>query len=85
VLVAPLGFVALEAGWVVTEVGRQPWIVYGVMRTSEALTPVAGVGRLLAGFALLYLGLAVTLVFLLRRLARGEAGSPAKESFRAHG
>jgi hypothetical protein len=55
------------------------------MRTGEALTPVAGVGRLLAGFALLYLGLAVTLVFLLRRLARGEAGSPAKESFRAHG
>lgn len=85
VLVAPLGFVALEAGWVVTEVGRQPWIIYGVMRTGEALTPVAGVGRLLAGFALLYLGLAVTLVFLLRRLARGEAGSPAKESFRAHG
>lgn len=38
----PLGFVAVEAGWIVTEVGRQPWIIYGVMRTSEALTPMPG-------------------------------------------
>src|SRR5262249_6623254 len=36
----PLGFVALEAGWVVTEVGRQPWIIYGLVRTSEAVTPI---------------------------------------------
>ena len=34
---APLGFIAVEAGWVVTEVGRQPWIIYGIMRTSEAV------------------------------------------------
>ena len=42
VLAAPLGMIALEAGWVVTEVGRQPWIIRGVMRTAEAVTPHAG-------------------------------------------
>jgi cytochrome bd ubiquinol oxidase subunit I len=72
VLASPLGFLALEAGWVVTEAGRQPWIVYGVMRTSEAVTPAGGVGWSLAGFTLLYLVLSVTLIWILRRLARGE-------------
>lgn len=72
VLAAPLGFVALEAGWTVTEVGRQPWIVYGIMRTGEAVTPVAGVQITLTLFTLLYLGLAATLVVLLRRLSGGS-------------
>lgn len=79
VLAAPLGFLALEAGWIVTEVGRQPWVIYGVMRTRDAVTPVPGVGATLAGFALLYAGLMVTVVGLLLRLARGETrpvGSP---------
>lgn len=39
---APLGFLAVETGWVVTEVGRQPWIIYGFMRTREAVTPMPG-------------------------------------------
>ncbi|MGF1926278.1 MAG: cytochrome ubiquinol oxidase subunit I, partial [Bacteroidia bacterium] len=39
VMSIPLGYVALEAGWVVTEVGRQPWIIYGIMRTKDAVTP----------------------------------------------
>lgn len=39
---APLGFLAIEAGWVVTEVGRQPWIIYGIMKTADAVTPVPG-------------------------------------------
>jgi cytochrome d ubiquinol oxidase subunit I len=39
---APLGFLAIEAGWVVTEVGRQPWIIYGVMKTQDAVTPMPG-------------------------------------------
>jgi cytochrome d ubiquinol oxidase subunit I len=68
VLASPLGFLALEAGWVVTEVGRQPWVVYGLLRTPEAVTPAPGVGASLAGFGGLYLGLLLTLVFLLRRL-----------------
>ena len=72
VLASPLGLLALEAGWVVTEVGRQPWVIYGVMRTSQAVTPVVGVGWSLAGFTLLYLLLVVTLIWILRRLARGE-------------
>jgi cytochrome d ubiquinol oxidase subunit I len=68
VLCAPLGFLALEAGWIVTEVGRQPWVIYGIMRTRDAVTTAGGVGYSLAGFTLLYAGLAVTLVLLLRRM-----------------
>lgn len=68
---SPLGFVALEAGWIVTEVGRQPWVVYGVMRTSEGVTPVAEVPLALFGFSVLYLLLGVALVVLLRFLATG--------------
>jgi cytochrome d ubiquinol oxidase subunit I len=69
---APLGFLALEAGWVVTEVGRQPWTVYGLMRTADAVTPVADVSSSLLLFAALYLGLGVALAILLLRLARGQ-------------
>ena len=70
VFAAPLGFVAIEAGWVVTEVGRQPWIIYEIMRTSEAVTPVPGQFVALGGFTLVYIILAVTLVWLLVRLGR---------------
>jgi cytochrome bd ubiquinol oxidase subunit I len=72
VAASPLGFLALEAGWIVTEVGRQPWIIYGVMRTRDAVTPAGEVGLSLAGFSLLYAGLVVVLVLLLRRLAREQ-------------
>lgn len=61
---------ALEAGWVVTEVGRQPWIVYGIMRTSEAVNPAPG---LLWGFVLVtavYAVLTAATVYVLRRMAR---------------
>jgi len=67
VLAAPLGFIALEAGWTVTEVGRQPWIVHGVMRTAEAVTPMPGLGITFALFSVLYVGLAIAVVFLLWR------------------
>jgi cytochrome d ubiquinol oxidase subunit I len=62
--------VALEAGWIVTEVGRQPWIVYGILRTSDAVNPAPG---LVYGFALVtavYAVLTVATVYVLRRLAR---------------
>jgi cytochrome d ubiquinol oxidase subunit I len=75
---APLGFLALEAGWVVTEVGRQPWTVYGLMRTVDAVTPVADVPGSLLLFTSLYLGLGVALVALLLRLAGN--GLPAADA-----
>ena len=63
-LCVPLGFAAIEAGWIVTEVGRQPWIIHELMRTSEAVTPRPGVIFTLGLYAVLYaiLTLAVTLL-----------------------
>ena len=83
---SPLGFLALQAGWIVTEVGRQPWVVYGVMRTSEGVTPVDGVPATLFGFSLLYLILGVALALLLRSLATGAPPSipPAAAKEVAH-
>jgi cytochrome bd ubiquinol oxidase subunit I len=63
----PLGFIALEAGWVVTEVGRQPWIIYGVMRTADAVTPMPYLLVPFVTFGLLYVFLGVVVVYLLRR------------------
>jgi len=67
VLSGPLGFIAIETGWTVTEVGRQPWIVYGVMRTEEALTPMPGLIVPFLTFTVLYIFLGVVVVYLLRR------------------
>jgi cytochrome d ubiquinol oxidase subunit I len=64
---APLGILALEAGWIVTEVGRQPWIIYNVMRTKEALTPMPGLVVPFVGFTVLYFLLAVVVVVALVR------------------
>lgn len=68
---SPLGIVALEAGWIVTEAGRQPWIVHGVMLTRDGVTPVSGVTATFFGFSVLYLVLGTALALLLRRLATG--------------
>jgi cytochrome d ubiquinol oxidase subunit I len=79
VLAAPLGFIAIETGWVVTEVGRQPWIIYGVMRTAEAVTPVPGLVVPFITFTLLYIFLAAITVWLLLRqvTASPQAFGPA--------
>ncbi|HSJ09134.1 MAG TPA: cytochrome ubiquinol oxidase subunit I, partial [Longimicrobiales bacterium] len=69
-IAAPLGFIALEAGWILSEVGRQPWVIYGVMRTADAVTPQADVPATLFGFTVLYIILGIALVALLRGLAR---------------
>jgi cytochrome bd ubiquinol oxidase subunit I len=66
----PLSVVALISGWVTTEVGRQPWVVYGVMRTEEAVTGADGVPLGYATLALVYLGLALATAWILRRLSR---------------
>lgn len=62
-----LGFIAIEAGWIVTEVGRQPWIVQGVMRTSEAVTPMPGLAVPFVLFTVIYLGLAGVVLEMIRR------------------
>lgn len=67
-LCGPLGFIALEAGWMVTELGRQPWIIHGRMRVSEAVTPAEGVEAVFWGFFGLYLLLGATVATLLWRL-----------------
>ena len=66
-LAAPFGMLAIEAGWVVTEVGRQPWIIYGVMRTAEAVTPMPGIAIPFVLFTLLYMLLASVVVWTLWR------------------
>lgn len=62
--------IALEAGWIVTEVGRQPWIVYEQMRTAEAVTEAGGLWFVFAGTVLLYAALGTVAVLAVRRIAR---------------
>jgi cytochrome d ubiquinol oxidase subunit I len=71
----PLSFVALIAGWITTEVGRQPWIVYEYMRTEQAVTSANGLELGYAVLAAVYLSLGAGVVWLLRRLASRPAES----------
>jgi cytochrome bd ubiquinol oxidase subunit I len=76
----PLPYLALEAGWMVTEVGRQPWIVYGLMRTSDAVSPIAAsqVGITLTAFILVYSLLGAVAFYLIAKFARqGPEPAPA--------
>jgi cytochrome d ubiquinol oxidase subunit I len=65
----PLSVIVMEAGWFVTEFGRQPWIVYGIMRTSQAATAAPALGLTFAVFIVIYAGLAITTARLLLMLA----------------
>lgn len=69
-LAAPLGLVALEAGWFVTEFGRQPWIARGLLRTADAVTTSPALDARFFGFSLIYVVLAATCWWLLRRVGR---------------
>src|SRR5512134_1714441 len=69
-IAAPMGFIATEAGWIVTEVGRQPWVIQGVLRTADAVTPMPGLTVPFVGFTLLYLLLGVVVLVILRRMVR---------------
>ncbi|MHC1711502.1 MAG: cytochrome ubiquinol oxidase subunit I [Solidesulfovibrio sp.] len=73
-LAIPLPYLALQAGWAVAEVGRQPWIVYGIMRTKDAVSPLetSQVAISLAAFFVVYILLASLDIFLLTRFARKE-------------
>ncbi|HZZ74503.1 MAG TPA: cytochrome ubiquinol oxidase subunit I [Puia sp.] len=66
-LSTPLGFMAVEAGWTVTEVGRQPWILYGILRTRDAVTPMPGIHYTFYLFTLIYISLAMFVTLLLYR------------------
>jgi cytochrome d ubiquinol oxidase subunit I len=77
VVAGPAGFLAIEAGWVVTEVGRQPWIVQGAMRTADAVTTMPGLVVPFIGFLAIYVGLATTVVILLWRQVRATSARKA--------
>lgn len=63
----PVGFIAVEAGWTVTEVGRQPWIIYGIMRTRDAVTPMPGIVYSFYIFTAVYVSLSIIVMMLLYR------------------
>jgi cytochrome d ubiquinol oxidase subunit I len=67
VWLTPVGFIAVEAGWIVTEVGRQPWIIYGIMKTKDAVTPMPGVQYPFYLITLIYLALTFLVFILMRR------------------
>ena len=72
VWLVPLPYIGIMAGWMLAEVGRQPWIVYGLMRTSDAVSPVpaSSVGLSLLAFIVIYTALGILDVYLLIKYAR---------------
>lgn len=80
---APLGVIAIEAGWTVTEVGRQPWVVQGLIRTADAVTPMPHLVVPFAAFTALYAVLGATVIVLLRRqvFAAEDPGLDASNLF----
>jgi cytochrome d ubiquinol oxidase subunit I len=92
VVMAPAGFIALLAGWIVTEVGRQPFTVYGHLRTTDSVSPIAlpGIATSLAAFAVVYLtvyGAGFTYLFALVRRPPlpAEPGPPPHQPIRSAG
>ena len=77
-MLGPLGFVSLEAGWLVTEWGRQPWIVRGLMRTADAVTDFPYKAAPFWLFTIVYLFLGVAVVYLLARQIAARRQSPTK-------
>jgi cytochrome bd ubiquinol oxidase subunit I len=80
VLAGPLGLIALEAGWMVTEVGRQPFIIHGVMRVKDAVTPVPGLVVSLCVTTLIYLLLGAIVLLMLARHVMSVPATPTGES-----
>jgi cytochrome d ubiquinol oxidase subunit I len=87
-LASPLGFAAVIAGWITTEVGRQPWVVYGLMRTRDAVTPSLGGGDVLASltiYVVVYLAVFGAGLYFLVRLVRAGPTNPHTDEARSHG
>jgi cytochrome d ubiquinol oxidase subunit I len=74
IISGPMGFFAIEAGWIVTELGRQPWVIYGILRTKDAVTPIPGLVVPFSIFTLVYLGLAAAVAVVLWRQVRLSPG-----------
>lgn len=79
IVAAPMGILATEAGWIVTEVGRQPWIIHGVMRTRDAVTPMPGLLVPFVTFLIIYLGLAAVVLALFARQVRHASHAAATD------
>ena len=82
-LMSPAGLIALLAGWLTTEIGRQPWIIYGLMRTADAVSPVSAtqVGISLALFVVVYfLVFGAGTTYLLHLLAKGPMVDEGKQA-----
>jgi cytochrome d ubiquinol oxidase subunit I len=77
--------IALESGWIVTEVGRQPWVVFKILRTADAVTQAPGVQTTFIAVVALYTTLGVATLFTLRTLQRRWAGQDAAAGDRAVG
>jgi cytochrome d ubiquinol oxidase subunit I len=74
----PAAVVAMEAGWFVTEFGRQPWVVYGLIRTANAATAASGLGPTFLAFIVIYAGLAFMTARLLLSSARRTREAPGR-------
>jgi cytochrome d ubiquinol oxidase subunit I len=85
VAAGPAALVAVIAGWVTTEVGRQPWVVYGVMRTSQAVTAAHGLPVGYGTLIVVYAGVAIAAAWVLRRLSRSPLELPDGEPLAAGG
>jgi cytochrome d ubiquinol oxidase subunit I len=71
VVLTPAGFIAIELGWIVTEVGRQPWVIHGVMRTKDAVTPMPGLIAPFITFTVVYIALGAIVAYLFAQQVRG--------------
>lgn len=80
VVASPMGFACIEAGWTVTEVGRQPWVIYGILRTRDAVTPMPGLIVPFISFTVLYIFLGVVVAYLLyQQVLRSPRGDETVE------
>jgi cytochrome d ubiquinol oxidase subunit I len=78
----PAGFVAVIAGWVTTEAGRQPWTIYGILRTADSVSPLAApaVGASLAAFVIVYFGVfAAGILYILKLMAHAPSSTEPSE------
>jgi cytochrome d ubiquinol oxidase subunit I len=80
VVAGPAATVALIAGWVTAEVGRQPWVVYGVMSTAQSVTGAGGIPVGYAALVITYVAVAGAVVWILRRLSRAPLDLPGADA-----